>query len=281
MRRGPTTVLRFNPSQLAVLTSQIGPNKTRPMTAAECMQAFPSALAIINGPMFTRCPEEPGMRPGQSQADWYSHLRCVVADYVQYDPVHDAELPGRSPNAGMTFSIVPNEVGSEVRVTRGASPDPDAGIAVQTYPSLVWDGGYPTLNGEGPNAQTVWRAALGATSDGNLCFIASQAPMISFAHECVYVGHARYAGYLDGGGSFELLMRSGWRIGHPEDRRVGTWLGVMEPSYLTTLSRYARVHPFRAGAIVAATAGLGFLGYKLATRNNPHEDRRTTHRKRS
>jgi hypothetical protein len=262
-RHGPTIVVAFPPSQFGILAHPLGANETKPTRAAEILARFPGALGVINGPMFSRCASAPGQAAGETQAHWYAGLQCTVADYLQEDPLTGIDLEGRHVDRGLTFSVMPD---ASVLVGRGAHPPAGALVSAQTFPGFVHNGQFLAVRDdpEKGDRDIVWRGALGMRRrDGKMLFIGSQAGMVDFRAICRDVAGADDAGYLDGGGSFKWVTRAG-RVGAHEDRPVGTWFAVMEPTISRGLERYARTHPVAtiAGA-VAIAGGVAGLAYYL------------------
>lgn len=214
------SLVRFAPGELGVMASA---SAMRPEAARA---AVPKARALLDGPMFgAACG---GEGPG-----------CL--QYRLLDAKRGVDSPSRYPSRGSTLSIV---AGRPV-VLAGDEVLPGADVAVQCYPTLVWEGALGPASG----ADAVWRAALVLFADGGLGFAIRHGTIPAFASELLSAG-ARWAGYTDGGGSTSLWDGSS-RAGHPSPRAVPAWL-LAEP-------RGAGAGPWLAAAAGAAALGSAVL----------------------
>lgn len=214
-RVGALSILRFVPRRLDVFAPSIGGGRTKPTTADEALAS--GAVAVLDGPMFSRC--DSGLSGTDAQR--YAASQCSRVDYLLIGT--DAAVNSTYPSQGATFSVV----GDEVVVREGASPVTGARAVVQGYPHIVSDS--ETLSNPARDTDRTWRAALALMNDGTLAFTIQQSSMHDFARALVAAG-ALEAVYTDGGGSGRLATSDGQVVGASENRRVGSWLVVRSES---------------------------------------------------
>lgn len=214
-RIGSLSLLRFAPSALGVFAPSIGPNQSRPTTAADALAA--GALAAIDGPMFSRC--DSGLTGTDAQR--YAQSQCSRVDYRLYDAAAGVSVSSRHPTQGATFSVVN---GAAV-VRLGDAPADGATVAVQCYPHIVQRGA--NIASRVNDTDRTWRAALCVMRDGSMAFAVMVASMRTFAEALVDAGVLE-GGYTDGGGSGRLATTEEV-VGAGENRRVGSWLIVRGP----------------------------------------------------
>lgn len=130
----------------------------------------PSAAAVACGPMF-------------------SHGVC---DFLLRDVSSGASVASKHPTFGATVAVVDGVA----QVHRGAFEG--APVAVQGYPSLVFEGAVTTS--PDIDAETVGRVALAVMRDGRVALAVATLPMDRFARALRDAG-ATFAVYLDGGSS--------------------------------------------------------------------------------
>jgi hypothetical protein len=203
IRRGALTLVAFPPSALRLALDSTAPGRVKYKRASEVLASRPSALAVLDGPMYG-----PGGR----------------LLYKHFDKAAGVDEPGVNPGRGVIIRVLENGTAvasSEARPTDLPAPGA-ARVAVQLQPELVRDG-RAVASGKGNLSERVWRAALCILADGRLAFAVMVASMPDFAAALVAAG-ATAAGYTDGGGSGEITLRSGERYGHKEDRAVASWL---------------------------------------------------------
>lgn len=198
------TLIPFDPSHLGTVSVPISTANTRRIRAAEALQISGDIQIAIDGPMYSACAPEP----------------CGSPDYFLLDRAREIAITGRYPTRGATISVVPGQ--PAVAMLGNHFPEA-ATIAVQGYPTLVWNGRNDAS--AAVNTSSVWRAALGILVDGRLFVAVGHGTMREFA-EALRLRGAKFAVYLDGGGSTSLVSRDGTRIGHPENRAVAEWITV-------------------------------------------------------
>ena len=216
------TMVPFDPSQLGTASIPISATNARRIRATEVLQISGDIQVAIDGPMYSSCSPEP----------------CGSPDYFLLDRARGIAITGRYPTRGATISVIPGQPAVAMLGNHFAET---ATIAVQGYPTLVWEGRNDAS--AAVNTSSVWRAALGIMVDGRLFVAVGHGTMREFA-EALRLRGAKFAVYLDGGGSTSLVSRGGTRIGHPENRPVAEWITV----------RGSTSHPVRA---VASTGGGG------------------------
>lgn len=197
----------FDPGQLGVIAWQTGSGRTEMHQADDALAAAPSAEAVLDGPMFQDL--------GSNRAS---------SNFMLFDAHRSVSIPSRYPTSGGTIAVVPTIDGRGRAVaTTGARYPDEALVAVQGYPTLVWNRSNVVLPNVNPEQ---WRrAALAILEDGRLAFIIGSGPMHGFAERVRALG-AVYAVYTDGGGSTSLAVRGDRRYGSAENRAVAAWLGV-------------------------------------------------------
>jgi hypothetical protein len=210
--REGATVATFDAPLLSIITFPKSGRTVWPSRASEALQADPSVVAVIDGPMFNNCDSRP-----------YATSSCADMDYLHVDAAKqinyqaDSDKRGR----GITLSVMPD---GSTRWALGASPESGAKTSVQFYPSLVYNGQVQSVSNSGSNANRVWRAGVAQLSDGKLAFVVAQESLSGFAALLRRLG-AVHAGYTDGGGSTAVATRER-TVGSSENRPVATWLAV-------------------------------------------------------
>ena len=232
-RVGSLSIVRFSPGDLGVFAPSLGGDRSRPTTAAQAIEAT-GALAVLDGPMFSRC--DSGLTG--TDAERYAQSQCARVDYLLHDE-QGASVESSYPSNGATFSVVDGRV----VVQPGAGMAPGAAVAVQTYPQIVRRG--ENIASSSRDTDRTWRAALALFDDGNLGFAIQQSSMHAFGAALEAAG-AVEAGYTDGGGSGLLATSDGQRVGSSENRRVGSWLIIRPRRSSSGLAL------FGAGALIAA-----------------------------
>ncbi len=257
------TVLAFAPARLGLylepIPGQLG--HAVPLTAAEVLARHPKAVAVLNGPMFGTCASE---HRYPTQVETYRRSRCSVIDFQHFDAQDVPLSVGRRPGDGVTLAVTAD--GRAVMEPDNDVP-PGAVVAVQLYPVMVRGG-----TARGPFANTssnnsvVWRSAVGILRDGRVALAAGQASLHEFARKLWRAGFVE-AGYTDGGGSTSLLVRGATRVGHPENRRVPSWLVFeQDPGDKSGISTGL--------ATALAVFGTAGFGYWLTTRKVARSARR-------
>lgn len=212
---GGLTIYAFSPSQLGVFAKpvQVADGQGFLPIASFDVLAQAGAVAALDGPMFRHCAGQ-NLPPGNAA---YALSQCGYPEFLVYD-ASTVSYEGENPNEGITISIA----NGRASVARGARLAPNAQVAVQLFPTLVFEGAVEVSN-SGTNANAERRAALAIFPD-RLAFIVGASDMISFARAIRDLG-AIAAGYTDGGGSTSLITPQGY-YGAGEHRRVPTWLIV-------------------------------------------------------
>lgn len=194
----------FSPKALGVVRTGYGVHGEAVLAADQ------KIAAALDGPMFAGG----------------SNVRFFLRDRSR-----GLEESSDEPRNGMTISVVRSS--GAVSVQRGAGAPANADVAVQLYPSLVWEGQNEAHRGT--DAENRWRAAVSVQRDGRLGFWVGIGPMYTFAERLIAAG-ARYAGYTDGGTSAGLVTRQG-RTGDRGRRPVPSWIVAEELGAFGSLSR--------------------------------------------
>lgn len=177
------------------------------VTVERVMADNPTALAAAAAPM-------------------YSHTgsgSCgggIVPCTRLLDLARGIDFQSKRVDSGVTLSIV----GGKATAAQGSAVAPGASVAVQLYPTLVWNG---RPSGGGSESSV---AGLGLLQNGRLLYlVASGGSLADLAAEFVRRG-AVAAGYTDAGSSAALYVRgSGWKGVHARAPKLPGWLLVMPP----------------------------------------------------
>ena len=92
------------------------------MTVSQAMAADPAALAALDGPMFNKCPGQPG-----DDRD-YTLYTCGAPKFLHKDVSRNIDIASRFPNQGITFSV--DAAGQATKLSH-AQVAPGAVVAVQ------------------------------------------------------------------------------------------------------------------------------------------------------
>lgn len=225
---GPSYLIPFAPSDLHIVHSR------SPIGIEGAMRLVPGAAAALPGPMFRIC---------DSSASGYADATCGDPSYLLRDTTRGIDEASEYPDRGGTFSVSQGVV----HVARGASAVPCAPVAVQGYPTVVWDGQNEAPT-RGEATSSTWRSALVLLQDGRLAFALARATFPEFGRWLVESG-ATHAIYTDGGGSGNIVSGGGL-VGSSEGRPL--------PSFLVCTSGKSVLVP----ATVAALAVM--LAYALS-----------------
>ena len=202
---GTMRMLLLRPDQLGIITRPISADMVDPIELGELVQSYGTEIyGGIDGPMFSPC------------GDAFS-AQCARPDYGMIDTRRSVSMASQNPHDGMTISTFRTPFGGRAVATRGFAPALGATVAVQLYPSLVWNGEVQDV-AESPLDT---RAGLAIMQDGRLALVISQQmTMAEFADALVSAG-AVYAGYTDGGSSTAMAEMTGT---HGGERPVAVWL---------------------------------------------------------
>jgi hypothetical protein len=77
----------------------------------------------------------------------------------------------------------------------------------------------------------------------------------------------RWAGYLDGGGSLEAIVRGGIHLSAGEHRPVGSFLAVLEPSTIRDVVRFGEARPLPT-LVLASSVLVGSIALYYAIRES-------------
>lgn len=212
-----------------------------PVDVARVMSDYPKAMAAMAAPMYSHTGSGScggGVKPCTRQLD--------LSHGVNVGPT------SRLANSGVLIQVVNGRASAK----QGSSVDPTATVAIQTYPTLVWNG---SPSGGGSESSV---AGLGLLGDGRLIYlVASGGSLADLANLFISKG-ARYAGYCDAGSSAALYVRNeGWRGVHARAPKLPAWVLAEGPIVPT--------RGLSTGAKVAAGFGaalLLWLGAKLVFR---------------
>jgi len=257
-RRNGVTFAAFDPGRLGVWTAGVqDQNQVTPSGPFDAIRGSGASM-VLNGPEFGVCA---GQNLPSDQVSQYAQSACDSIRFAQYDASRGLWLPGVSPDDSRSIMI--SVVGGNATATPGNSERPDgASAAVQLMPTLVVAEQPIANNGNvSGGSQIVWRAALGILRDGRLVFAAGQHDISGFVSALISNGVAN-AGYTDGGGSTSLVFDSGDRYGHPEQRRVATWLTVGQPNVLATIIPASPAGRAIAAALLVGAAAAGYVWWK-------------------
>lgn len=248
---------------LGVRVADPGPDAnsvTRPRTTREFLAQQPQVLAACNGPMFDYCRSE--------RTRTYAGYQCASSKTALFDPGHNVNLPGHTPEDGITLYVMPDgSSGSR----RGAHWPEGARLAIQFYPTLVRDG-RPTegLSNLEPNT----RSAVARLADGRFAMvvgtgIGNPAFAQALARESFDGARVTDAGYTDGSGSSALWAKASstssalsFNVG---GRRIVAWITAEDRGTVAARLQEA----IGANPLVKVGLGAVFLlgaGYLLAAR---------------
>lgn len=200
-------------ARLGVVLDRVGaaPDEGRPLRAADARRLAPNALAVVDGPMFSKCAGQPSN---------YATYTCGDAEYRMLDRNRGVDIASEHPSRGATLSVHPD---GRAEMRGGSEVAPGAEFAVQLYPPLLRRGA--NVASPGLNRDTTWRVAVGILRDGSVAFALARMPMFEFAAALARVGFVE-AGYTDGGGSAAIETATGRRAGSSENRRVPVWIAA-------------------------------------------------------
>jgi len=243
----------FDPGQLGVIAWQAGQGRTEMHVAADALAAAPGVEAVLDGPMFQDL--------GSGRAS---------SNFMLFDAHRSVSIPGRFPGQGGTIAVLPTLDGRGRAVATSGARYPDGAlVAVQGYPTLVWNRSNVVLPSVNPEQ---WRrAALAILGDGRLAFVIGSGPMHDFAERVRALG-AVYAVYTDRGGSTSIAVRGDRRYGSAENRPVAVWLGV----WPSGSGAWAKGGETAKAVLAVGLLGAGAAGlyYWIRKRGHPQQRRR-------
>lgn len=228
------------PAQLGLVTYPRGPRTTAQMMASES-----GVIAAVDGPMFSKCSGQPS---------GYDSYTCGVVEYRHLDASKGVDVATSHNARGMLLAVK----GGAAYALRGGTEHPETDVAVQLYPSMVWEGRNEGSTSNDTNATI--RAAAGILADGRV-FVAVAEPMgiRAMADVLIRMG-ATHAGYTDGGGSGALFVRA--QGATPEvrynttGRRVVSWITLENRSVAASVAYRAKQAMMTAVDVVSSTAGV-------------------------
>lgn len=190
-RNGSLVLAAAAPSMFGVVVSDRSPR-----TIASVAQSDRNVLAAIDGPMFSVIR---GAGDGAGNAVYRTYRRGRL-DYAHIDRGKGIDVATRYPERGLTISIV----GNRAYANRGSRVQDGASVAVQGYPSMVWQG---TNEGSTRNdLDRNERSAFGILRDGRVFIAFAETGIRAMAEQLIAMG-AEYATYGDGGGSGGMFVR--------------------------------------------------------------------------
>lgn len=191
-RNGSLVLAAAAPSMLGLVVSDRSPR-----TIASVAHSDRNVLAAIDGPMFSVIR---GAGDGAGNAAYRTYRRGRL-DYAHIDRGKGIDAPTRYPERGLTISVA----GDRAYANRGARVQAGASVAVQGYPSMVWQG---TNEGSTRNdLDRNERSAFGILRDGRVFIAFAETGIRAMAESLIAMG-AEYATYGDGGGSGGMFVRS-------------------------------------------------------------------------
>lgn len=191
-RSGSIVLAASSPKMLGIVVSD-----RNPRTIASVAQSDRNVLAAIDGPMFSVI-RGPGDGAGNAAYRTYRRGRL---DYTHIDRGKGVDVATRYPDRGLTISVV----GDRAYANRGSRVQTGASVAVQGYPSMVWQG---TNEGSTRNdLDRNERSAFGILRDGRVFIAFAETGIRAMAETLIAMG-AEYATYGDGGGSGGMFVRS-------------------------------------------------------------------------
>ncbi len=199
--RGPGTlvVVVFPATWLALEVDDTDRNPRtaeRPETARQVWQRIPSAVALLDGPMFRT----------DDGRDYATSQRAELL-YRYLDTARNVDVPSQYPTRGATLSV---DASGRASMIQGAAEVRDARFAVQGYPEIVRRG--ENVGSREHDTDTNKRAALVLLSDGRVGFAISRSGIRAMGDLLLGARASNNATvtdavYTDGGGSMALALR--------------------------------------------------------------------------
>lgn len=200
----------FDPSKLRILRPTNEKGKNVRLNPEEMMDKYP-VRALMAAPMFNHT--------GSGKCGPGGLTPCTR----QYDSITGVDFPSYRPKSGITLNVCRDSIMGKqyVIVLPQAEKASDANLAIQLYPSLVFDG---EIKGKREKVSSVAGLGFNEETKKLVSLVASGGTLKDLADLFLEKG-CNYAGYTDAGSSAALYIRGeGYRGVHAKNPKLPCWL---------------------------------------------------------